>query len=80
MRVTCQKVLIALPSLHRHPQIHMAPLLSDGAAEMPREPCQVGGIGNNSFLYSSSSSSMLSKGKDRLCLPSAARRELDAAR
>lgn len=79
MRVTCQKVLIDLPSLHRHPQIHMAPLLSDGAAEMPREPFQVGGIGNNSFLYSSSSST-LSKGKDRLFLPSAAWRELDAAR
>lgn len=68
----------ALPSLHRHPQIHMAPLLSDGAAEMPREPCQVRGIGI-SFLYSSSSST-LSKGKDRLCHPSTAQRELDAAR
>lgn len=75
---SARKCWSALPPLHRCPQIHMVPQLSDGAAEMPMEPCQVGGVGNISCLYRSSS--RLSKGKDRLCLPSATQRELNAVR
>ena len=69
---THEKVPVALSSLHRHPQICMAPLLSDAAAQLPREPCQVRGVGNIYFLYSSST---LCKGKDGVCVPGAAWRE-----
>lgn len=62
----CQKVPIALPSLHRHPQIRHFQL---ELHRLPREPCQVGGVGNIHFLHSSSVSR---KGKDGLCLPAAA--------
>lgn len=68
---THQKVPVALPSLRSLPQIRLAPLLSDGAAQLPRDPCQVRGVGN---VYLHYSGSVLSKGKDGLCLPGTARR------
>lgn len=55
----------------------MAPLLSDGAAQLPREPCQVGAVGNNYILHGSS---MLNKEKDELCLLGATQREPGGSR